>query len=252
MSRASESLDYADRWMRDSLAVLRPPFTVHQVTVDMTHALQRVEDLRTRGVPVSATHLLIQATAAALAANPDLHQIACGRWRVHPSTVDIGLSVTGEIFVAPVLVIEAADRKSVEEIAAETTARVPELRKADQEMLRMLRRWGRLVPLGFVRRAILRVLFARPSYRQQVAGTFQISTVPVDWAMTSTFVVAGVLIAGAVRSRVVVIDGQPAVRPTMTLTLSGDHGAWDGRAAARFLAALRSKLETAAGPRPPD
>jgi pyruvate/2-oxoglutarate dehydrogenase complex dihydrolipoamide acyltransferase (E2) component len=29
----------------------------------------------------------------------------------------------------------------------------------------------------------------------------------------------------------------------MTLTLSGDHGVWDGRAGARFLAAVKSDLE---------
>jgi pyruvate/2-oxoglutarate dehydrogenase complex dihydrolipoamide acyltransferase (E2) component len=29
----------------------------------------------------------------------------------------------------------------------------------------------------------------------------------------------------------------------MTLTLSGDHGVWDGRAAARFLAAVQGELE---------
>ena len=69
------------------------------------------------------------------------------------------------------------------------------------------------------------------------------STTPTDWALTSTFATAGVLVAGQVVSRVIVIDGQAAVRPTMILTLSGDHGIWDGRAAARFLAAVRAELD---------
>jgi pyruvate/2-oxoglutarate dehydrogenase complex dihydrolipoamide acyltransferase (E2) component len=106
-----------------------------------------------------------------------------------------------------------------------------------------LRRWGRLVPLGVVRRAILRVMFRSARYRQKIAGTFQVSIVPVDWALTSVFVATGVLVAGQVKSRVLAIDGQPAVRPTMSLALSGDHGVWDGRAAARFLAAVKSDLE---------
>jgi pyruvate/2-oxoglutarate dehydrogenase complex dihydrolipoamide acyltransferase (E2) component len=29
----------------------------------------------------------------------------------------------------------------------------------------------------------------------------------------------------------------------MTLTLSGDHGVWDGRAATRFVSAVKSALE---------
>ena len=49
---------------------------------------------------------------------------------------------------------------------------------------------------------------------------------------------------GQVRSRVVAIEGQPAVRPVMTLTLSGDHGVWDGRAAARFMATVKADLES--------
>jgi pyruvate/2-oxoglutarate dehydrogenase complex dihydrolipoamide acyltransferase (E2) component len=239
-----QSLDYAERWMRDSLDVLRPAFAAHQITVDMTGAMQRLDDLRRRGVTATPTHLLVHAAARTLADNPDLHVLVSGSRRHRPARVDIGLSITGEIFVAPVLVIEGADRKGVEEIAAEIAQRVPQVRQADQQMLAGLRRWGWLVPFGFLRRPILRALFASPGYRRKVAGTFQISVVPVDWALTSTFVAAGVLIGGQVRSRVVPFEGQVVIRPTMILTLSGDHSVWDGRAAARFLAGVRSQLET--------
>ena len=99
------------------------------------------------------------------------------------------------------------------------------------------------MPFGFARRAILRLLFSSPQFRRKGTGTFQVSTVPADWALTSTFSTAGVLMGGQVWSRVMVVDGQPAVRPTMILTLSGDHGVWDGRAAARFMAAVKSELE---------
>ena len=66
---------------------------------------------------------------------------------------------------------------------------------------------------------------------------------PADWALSSAFSTAGVLIAGQTRSRVVAVDGRPEVRPLMTLTLCGDHGVWDGRAAVRVLAAVKSELE---------
>jgi 2-oxoacid dehydrogenases acyltransferase (catalytic domain) len=120
---------------------------------------------------------------------------------------------------------------------------VPEVQQADQRMLHALRKWGWLVPWGSVRRALLRMLFTSATYRRKVAGTFQVSTVPVDWALTSVFVAAGVLVGGQVWSRVVVVDGQPAVRQVMTCTLSGDHSVWDGRAAARFLAVVKAELE---------
>lgn len=241
---SKESLDYAERWLLDGLRVLRPALSVHQITVDMTNALARLEALRRQGVNATSTHLLVRAAARGLAANPNLHQVIAGTKRQRPGRVDIGLSVTGETFVAPVLVIEGADQKSVADIAAEIARRTPQVRQADQQMLRALRQWGWLLPFGFLRRGLLRLLFTSPTFRRKGAGTFQVSTVPADWALTSTFATAGVLVAGQVWSKVVAIDGQPAVRPVMALTLSGDHGVWDGRAAARFLSAVKSELES--------
>jgi pyruvate dehydrogenase E2 component (dihydrolipoamide acetyltransferase) len=240
-----ERLDFAERWLRDGMSVLRPALSVHQITVDMTNALARFEQLRREGVHVGATHLLIQAAAKALAANPQLHQIVAGSRRLRPESVDIGLSVAGETFVAPVLVIKAADTKSLGEIAAEIATRTPEVRQQDAQMIRALRRLGWLVPIGVLRRALLRLLFTSPMFRRGGVGTFQVSTVPVDWALSGTFSTAGVLVGGAVQSRVVAVGGVPAVRPMMTVTLSGDHAVWDGRGSARFLATVRLALESA-------
>lgn len=239
-----ESLDYAERWLRDGLAVLRPALSVQQVAVDMTQANAALELLRTQGVAATSTHLLVYAAARALARNPQLHQVVAGTRRHRPNHVDIGLSVAGETFVSPVLVIENAAEKSVAEIARETARRAPEVRQFDRDMIKALRRWGRLAPFGFLRRAILRGLFTSATFRRKGAGTFQVTTVPVDWALTSSFSTAGVLVGSQARLRVVVVDGQPAVRSMMNLTLSGDHGIWDGRAAARFLAAVKTLLES--------
>jgi pyruvate/2-oxoglutarate dehydrogenase complex dihydrolipoamide acyltransferase (E2) component len=185
----------------------------------------------------------VRAAALALSANPGLHQFLAGTRRHRPERIDIGLSVSGDTFVAPVLIVEAADRKSVEEIAAEVTRRLPDVREADRRMMRTLRRWGWLVPFGFARRAILRGLFMSAGFRRKGAGTFQVSTVAGDWGAASTFATAGVLVGGQVWPRVVASEGQPAVRPMITLTLCGDHGVWDGRSAARFLAAVQAELE---------
>jgi len=243
-SQPAMALDYAERWLRDGLAVLRPALSVLQVTADMSAALAKLDALRQQGIRATPTHLLVQATARALAGNPRLHQLVAGTRRVRPGRIDIGLSVGGETFVAPVLVIEDADRKDIVEIAAETERRLPEVRGADRRMLAALRRWGWLLPFGWQRRAVLRALFRSPGFRRRGAGTFQVSTVAGDWALTSTFATAGVLTGGQVWSRVVAIDGQPAVRPVMILTLSCDHGVWNGSDSARFLAAVKQALET--------
>jgi pyruvate/2-oxoglutarate dehydrogenase complex dihydrolipoamide acyltransferase (E2) component len=241
---STEPLDYADRWLRDSLAILHPSFTGYQITVDMTKALAALDGLRREGVLATPTYLVIRAAARALAANPALHQQVVGSRRYRFGRADIGLSVGGETFVAPVLVIEGAERKTIAEIAEEVARRTPLVRQADAKALEGMRRWGRLVPFAFLRRLILRRMFGRAAFRRKVAGTFQVTTVPTDWAVTSAFVATGVLVAGQVSSRVVAVDGQPAVRPTMVVTLSGDHGVWDGRAAARFLAAFKAEMES--------
>jgi pyruvate dehydrogenase E2 component (dihydrolipoamide acetyltransferase) len=46
---------------------------------------------------------------------------------------------------------------------------------------------------------------------------------------------AAILAVGTIADRVVAIDGEPAIRPMMTLTLSCDHRAADGARAAKFL-----------------
>ncbi|PYR07046.1 MAG: hypothetical protein DMG00_17470, partial [Acidobacteria bacterium] len=46
---------------------------------------------------------------------------------------------------------------------------------------------------------------------------------------------AGILAVGAIADRVVAVNGQPAVRPMMTLTLSCDHRVVDGVRGAAFL-----------------
>ena len=58
---------------------------------------------------------------------------------------------------------------------------------------------------------------------------------------------AAILAVGRIVERVVAVDGAPAVRPTMALTLSCDHRVVDGARAAQFLDALATLIEEPAG-----
>jgi pyruvate dehydrogenase E2 component (dihydrolipoamide acetyltransferase) len=55
---------------------------------------------------------------------------------------------------------------------------------------------------------------------------------------------AAILAVGAISDRVVAVDGKPAVRPMMTLTLSCDHRVADGARAAMFLNDLATAIQT--------
>ncbi|PYS15594.1 MAG: dihydrolipoamide acetyltransferase [Acidobacteria bacterium] len=55
---------------------------------------------------------------------------------------------------------------------------------------------------------------------------------------------AAILAVGRIADRVIALNGQPAVRPMMTLTLSADHRVVDGAQAALFLNDLADALRT--------
>jgi pyruvate dehydrogenase E2 component (dihydrolipoamide acetyltransferase) len=54
---------------------------------------------------------------------------------------------------------------------------------------------------------------------------------------------AAILAVGSIEERVVAVDGEPAVRPRMEITLTCDHRAVDGATGAEFLRDLKSFLE---------
>ena len=70
-------------------------------------------------------------------------------------------------------------------------------------------------------------------------GTFTISNLGMFEVDAFTAIItppqAAVLAVGAITDRVVPVDGKPAIRPMMTLTLSSDHRVVDGAQAALFL-----------------
>ncbi len=73
-------------------------------------------------------------------------------------------------------------------------------------------------------------------------GTFTVSNLGMYEVDAFTAVItppqAGILAVGSIVDRVVAVDGHPAVRPMMTLTLSADHRVVDGARAAEFLGDL--------------
>jgi pyruvate/2-oxoglutarate dehydrogenase complex dihydrolipoamide acyltransferase (E2) component len=243
----TRKIDIAERWLRDGIDACRVPAYFECLDVDMSQARSLIKAARLCDLRITYTHVIVRATALALAANPDLHQMVCGGFVHSPAQVDIALSVGGESIAAPLLVIQAADSREITLLASEIVKRAPEIRNADREMMRALRRWGWLLPISGVRRIVLRALFRNYNFRRKGAGTFQVSIVPeVDSAMSPVFSASAMLVAGSVKDRVVAVEGQVVVRPTVTLTACADHRIWDGRAGQRFLLAVQQILESSA------
>jgi pyruvate dehydrogenase E2 component (dihydrolipoamide acetyltransferase) len=77
-------------------------------------------------------------------------------------------------------------------------------------------------------------------------GTFTISNLGMYKVDAFSAIItppqAAVLAIGSISERVVAVDGKPAIRPTMTMTLSSDHRVVDGARAAEFLSDLANAI----------
>ena len=149
---------------------------------------------------VTHTDLLIALVARALKKHPRLNS---GRADVN---VAIAIAVEDAVVTG---VVHRADASSLPGIASR--------RKELSERARA----GRLQPADIT------------------GGTFTISNLGMYGVDAFTAIIvppqAGILAVGAITDRVVAVNGQPAVRPMMTLTLSCDHRVVDGVRGAAFL-----------------
>ena len=167
-------------------------------------------------VNVTYTDLLTKLTALSLARFPRLN----ASWRdgeiLFNPDINIGLAVAvPEGLLVPV--VHKADQLQVQDIAARRTDLVARANRAS------------LLPDDFA------------------GGTFTISNLGMYGVDAFNAIVnppqAAILAVARITDRVVAVDGQPAVRPMLTLTLSCDHRAVDGVMAAQFLDTLAALIE---------
>ncbi|MBF8287999.1 MAG: Dihydrolipoamide acetyltransferase component of pyruvate dehydrogenase complex [Candidatus Rokubacteria bacterium] len=168
------------------------------------------------GARITYTDLLVKLVAAALSRHPGVN----ASWKdgaiVRNAHINIGLAVAiDDGLVVPV--IHRADTLSLAEIAA---------RRED------------VVSRGQAGKL-------RPADIQ--GGGFTISNLGMYGVDAFNAIVnppqAAILAVGRIADRVIAVNGQPAVQPTMMLTLSCDHRALDGARGAQFLGALADLLE---------
>ena len=239
-----ESIPLGWRWIDDAFAVSPTAAGFGLLLVDMTKAKAALRSLRDARIPATMTHLIVRATALALARNPECHQMVVNYKRLSPGTVDIGLSMAGETTYAPVVVLPAADQKPLSTLIPFVIESIDKAVEKERVDLAAMRRQLWVIPFGFMRRFIIRWLNKWIWFRRRIAGTFQVSMVPtVDVVGPLMFYTSCGVAAGSVADRVVAVGGQPVVRPTMWLTVAGDHAAVDGVRAAHLLCAIRDTLE---------
>jgi len=187
-----------------------PQFSISR-DIDMGAA-----DQRRRTAGVSYTDVIVAACAQALRAHPRLGARFDGDAVVFSESIDIGIAVAlDEGLIVPV--IRGADGKDLAAL------------KREREELERAARGGRL-PAHAMGPASLTV---------SNLGTFGVD---LFTALVNP-PEAAILAVGRVADRVVARGAAPAVRPTMTATLSVDHRVADGADAARFLDDVAKQLE---------
>jgi pyruvate dehydrogenase E2 component (dihydrolipoamide acetyltransferase) len=191
---------------------------VDAMALNATRTRLVAEVERSHAVKVTHTDLITLAVARVLRKHPRMNS----RWQngtVLPNdavNVALGIAVDNAVVTA---VIRDTDRLTIGDLARQ--------RKELSERARA----NRLQPAD-------------------IAGaTFTISNLGMFAVDAFTAIIvppqAGILAVGAITDRVVAVDGQPAVRPMMTLTLSSDHRVVDGATAAQFLSDVVTNLESA-------
>lgn len=165
---------------------------------------------------ITYTDLMVKAVAAVLRKHSRLNASWHDEQIIANREINVGLAVAVEDGLL-VPVVHNADHLGLSEIAVRRSELVEKAQA------------GKLPPADLAN------------------GTFTISNLGMFGVERFNAIVnppqAAILAVGAIVERVVPVNGQPAVQPMMTLTLSCDHRIVDGARAAQFLQTLVGYLE---------
>ncbi len=186
------------------------------ISVDMTDLIAHRGQLKAAGAPYTITDFVAEAVVLTLQEFPDVNSSTDGktvRWNSH---VNLGLAVSlEEGLVVPV--VRAAEQLPLLELSRQSKALVEKARA------------GKATP------------------DELSGGTFTISNMGMmDVESFGAIINPGesaILAVASTTSQPVVREGQIVVRQMMKLTLSCDHRIVDGALGAKFVNAIKHKLE---------
>jgi pyruvate dehydrogenase E2 component (dihydrolipoamide acetyltransferase) len=249
-------------WRRLAVHSWRAPSdpTVYAlVDVPMAGALAYLESLRAEtDVRITVTHLVAKGVALAISEFPQLNGIVAGGRIMLRDSVDIFLQVaTGGGQDLAGVKIAQADRKSVVDIAQEASERIRDLRNGRDENVERTKSMLQRIPrrlLGPMMRLVAYLIYdldldlTRFGVVKDEFGTAMVSnagTFGVGVALAPLVPFSRtpmVVLVGELEDRVVVEDGEPVVRPMLTLGVTFDHRFMDGFHGGRMIRVFREYM----------
>jgi len=240
----SIGFSWSHRWFADAIASCNKGDFHLSLEIDVTEVVAGLKKLKSTDstLHVTLTHVFLYAIGKAIAQNPDLNVLRKGYRLFYPKSVSVGLSVAGESFLAPLLVVTQMETMTLKDIARVVSEQVPLVRKNDSQTIRLLNIWGWLAPFGWMRRLILRTLLSQIWFRLQKVGVYQVTTMStLDSIEPIMFNGSAVIALGRVRESAHPEAGSK--RSVFTVTFSGDHVLFDGMRASRLLTSFKNFLQ---------
>ncbi len=186
--------------------------------LNMTAALRWVEATKKAGLMTGTIPVFLHAAAAAVVAVGKLASFRLGRQVYRYKSVDIAYTARsndGRLFTP---VVRNVDQRPLDELAAEYS-------RLNMAVFR-----GKVEPVDMCGGCLtLSVLDEHPvRFHVGLQNAYQ----------------SALLTIGAIRQELQLADGKPVASPTVTVTLSYDHGLMDGWEASQALAAMKKAIES--------
>jgi pyruvate/2-oxoglutarate dehydrogenase complex dihydrolipoamide acyltransferase (E2) component len=228
--------------------------------LDVTAALEAIDEARRQGTRVSLFAFLLRSIAVAISEHSDLNLVCHGRRLVRFEDVDVNVPMEVRTpegnFPREVVVRRAQERKPADiyaelEAAREHYGKTGATSSEDRFFRRTMRllRW---VP-RFVRIALIRHLMRNAFTIKRLAGTTLVTSVG-KFASTPGFAFsfttgprASSFVIGSVVEKPWLHEGRIVARKILALSVMVNHDLVDGAPAARFTGRLQELVESADG-----
>jgi pyruvate/2-oxoglutarate dehydrogenase complex dihydrolipoamide acyltransferase (E2) component len=231
------------------------------VEVDVTHALQRIKEIRAPGKKVSFLAWFIKTVADTAAVHPPVNGIRRGRSKVVVfKSVDVSTVVEKKVDGTAVplpLVLREANRKTCFQLNDEIQAAVAQTvenagnfvlgKTADSLLLRLASIMPQWLRIFFMRTFIL----SNPQRMQAMMGTVMVTSLGTVGRMTGWIIPTSMhplsIGIGSLNKKAAVFEGTVQKRDILHLTVAVDHDVIDGVPAFKFVDDLIRRLEGGEG-----